>query len=1086
MASVNPQDDDISSEVSFEILDETVKAQTGDESGPMGSSMGSVERMHGQLLALLMQSVPNEIRAGKTAALVQHMIRETVKSTIKPYNMYRVVSARKITLNPVNKKDSGYQSLQSFLQSFAALSASRDVLADARKVYMFRPFNVNYNAGGNTQYLDADEHCYARYDSEAPLHLFKCFGGAREPDEIATVGYVTHEDQTLDDLPPRVLQGKIADKLAVPSLKELMKRVAPFDATAPVEAEEWLHRHGYALHMLSKDDVEYLMKSIKSNVDTILTRLRVGAEAVSKKRVPEAYLWYRKYYDGYRMPDCGWALIMESVMEALSAQSVTSWDKDGTLRDLSESVDREAKKVSGPAAGETEAETETVANVFQLYSNMDKYQQNQKVTVAQFTGKQTYVRKGDVWHKVAGKHVPDHVPSMLRTAAYANAVDALKAQESVAKNANRASLQALLRMFMDRKEVGDRRQDVYKPGALVERGDLSEYVNTFEDAMAAGEPEFTHADNPLFYRVSDPFAGVDVGDNSENPTDEPAYVETIKALTDASGVKLTSEGETWLANNLEFYNSATDVQEELRKSDEKYRATLQALKNSAEWEGATSVKRTELESRIQKMSEAHRTTKMNEFRKRAALLGGALLAVLVSTRSRYLDGVPVLKLTKACSKKQGGSPSVLSQAYDLIGCALIKARMVAEADSKSMHEFGDIILRDKPDMAGAMVTGEVPWTVDTSSPESSVALVDAAEGGSEDVLAAAVPRLAPYAVGDGDEDHGEGDGLVLEMQQDIDSAKIAKIVTQTSDVNKNDAAKSDKPTKFAELVSKLDVDALQSDVITVLKDHGIKDADVFESVLTVASRPSVEDYLRSFVMTLLSRISNKYVAQTTSSSKVYLDRDMRNAIDTVHTDSVAHVLHMVSTSDALQKNLQKIWSEAGAHEGSFGEDVTKWFLAYMLAITNLPPSADKGTAFEVDDMLDVTAKSVGDKAKDAVLDYITTGFVDYVRKTQGDIAALKAKKTEARDLRDAIVRQKYEALDPEVTKTISVMRKQFDFADWKKIVDEFSESPAFGDTTPGEVIEDGDVDEEDGMEDAENEDEVDDDAETGGFVRHDD
>lgn len=157
--------------------------------------MTSPSRLEGHLAGLFSQTVSDE-RTLKQRARTAASLFSTDDAAVPP-GMYKVLSGKRVTLDPLYKNDRSpalaYTSQGAFLSSWEALSKSKDPLAGVRRAALLRPFASTANANSvGSEYLPSDEHCYLRYSGEDALHLFRCFGSANDdvqPDAVNIMGY---------------------------------------------------------------------------------------------------------------------------------------------------------------------------------------------------------------------------------------------------------------------------------------------------------------------------------------------------------------------------------------------------------------------------------------------------------------------------------------------------------------------------------------------------------------------------------------------------------------------------------------------------------------------------------------------------------------------------------------------------------------------------------------------------------------------------------------------------------------------------------------------------------------------------------
>jgi hypothetical protein len=954
-------------------------------------ALGNPERASGHLLALFLQSDGSERAALRRARAVEAMLEARLRTPALPKNLVKVVAGQKVSMNPALSKEKGYTSLAQFVRAYDAWFQSKDALAGARRAQLFKPFLVDLNAK-RLEYLARDEHCFVQYDDD--LHLFRCFGGAVEPDEVAVQGLARLDD--FPDLPPRTapVPARLLPPDARPTVSDLVSG-RPTRATALEDLDAWLRAYGYDPDALAKEDGASLAAVLKANVAAELVRLKAapvpGAKASgAKKEAPRDEHWYEAFVRETRAPDVGRVALLRAAAEQRQhAKPGAGAFKPPALPEA-------------PTPADVPLGDDAPHSTNDLYANVDKYEEHAAVTLSRFDGRPTYVLKQGVWRRTFEPPVVDR-HAAARVAAQV-AAQAAADRDKTARNpdADAATFDAWARLRG--------RLDVYRADGAAW---VAQEAGAIVVAAQEADDTYDEADNPLFYKPIDPF-----GDDAD-----AAPPDSVEPLVDASHLRLTQQGRAWLRDNLEFYNSEQAFRARQRRETDKLAATLQALEQSSEWIAASDAKQREMRERVRRIGDERLSKAAKEFRDKQALVGAALLSLAMSAESpaAWLDGAPELHplCVPDAPKKPKHTPpqGPLEQAQAYLVCAFQRARLLDARDDApaAVREYVDAILRDKPDLKQAK---EAPWK---AAPPPSA-------GDRSPLLALPSPHASAPTAAALLEPCGRDarPNVLSENDARLHTRKRLERPAAPPAPEAPDTARSrTKDSLLGALGDEPPQDVLQR-AKQALQDLQVPGA---------ASLPALTDrhstlsaFVRSEFLSLLCRIARGYKADTTAFRKKYLAPDVQRAVE----DAVASengVLQRFASEDAetFRKHAQRIVD--GAVLRTDGSPVAS-FAALVLAVRNIPA---KDGAYAASAMV---APSGGDDLraeKTALLTHVLQRLAAAVRFAHSDIDALRTTKVDAREKRDAGVRARYESMDPDLKQTIGLLRKM-NFKDWKEFV----------------------------------------------------
>jgi hypothetical protein len=978
-------------------------------------AIGNPDRSTGYLLALFLQSDGDQSIAQRHVQLVSSML-EPHRTLAPPKNQFRVLAGARVTLNPALSDEKGFTSLGSFLQSYDTYYRSKDGLASARRAQLFRPFlSDSVNANRRTEFLSKDEHCFVKYKSDEELHLFRCFGGALEPDEVSPMGYVRLDD--FASLPPRIVQAPVRASIDASSVTDLEK-LHPTAATSLEDIDAWLREYGYDPDALVKSDYARLNDLLKANVTSEIIRVKNRAPKPTKTpSKPYEPGWYETYAQETRSPDVGRVALLQTAAECRK-QNVP--ESKGRVPEAPPAVEESA-------AAADEGDADGPHNTQELYANLDNYKENAVVTLRRFDGRPTYVLKQGVWRRTfqlpaLDKHAAQRVASSV----------AVRATEDRAKKWRDPSSDAAVFAAWARLRG---RLDVYAASESL--------VTYWSDVVVSTQADDTYdsADNPMFYHAIDPF--------SAGPS-QPKEKNAIDRIVEATHLRLTQKGRTWLSDNAEFYNSEQGYRASHDRETQKLAATLRALEQTAEWSAASDAKQREMRERVRRIGEERVSQASAEFQKKQALVCAALLSLLLAAPAAggdLLDGAPELHpLCVPPESKKSKKSTVLEQAQAYVVCSLQRARLLDPSSgdvADAVRDYVATILRDKPDMQPSTVA---PWIVQSAEPHEKARMLATT---SAHVTAADVaPVLEPCA-----------DRSPARARDAEDPTLRLTTTRKPVPLLEAPAAHDTKAPRgpSSSLASALAVGDVLQRAKRALLELQVPGAATLEAL---TERETVlATFVRTELLGTLSRIAQRYKAETTAFQKKFLAPDLQRAVEQALTsDTDVLRLFAAKDSDTFRKHVQSIVNAAVDDSKS---SVVALFAAIVLAVCNIP-GAD--VAYPPKTMVAAAPLPESDRDKKAaLLTYVMRQLTNFVRYAQSDVEALKTTKVDARVKRDADLIARYESLDPEMKQTIGIFRRM-NFRDWKDFV-----KGQDGDLEEGNAIqkESGNAEEEEGNEDEE-------------------
>lgn len=950
------------------------------------------DRSSGHLLALFMQSDGDEPTAMRHARLAASMLEP--RAPPLPDNVFKVVGGQRVTLNPALSKDKGYSSLSHFLQSYDTLYRSKDALAASRRAQLFQPFLTDLNVR-RSEYLVRDEHCYVQYRSDDELHLFRCFGGTYEPDEVSVLGLV-HFDE-FHALPPRTapVPARLAPASSRGAVSDLSKS-HPTRATAVEGIDAWLREFGYDPDALTKEDYAALTALLKANVASAAIAIKERSSSTNptkKKKTRPGEDWYETYVRETRSPDVGRVALLKSVAECREAAEVNP-----------SPVKQQQIPEPPPAPQDADADDKDGGphSTYDLYANIDQYEENATVTLRRFDGRPTYTLKRGVWCRTFSLPIVDK--HALQRVALSAGLQAVAERDNKGRRDPRADAAA----FSAWSRLQGR-MDVYR----VSPTQSWMAQESLDVSVSAAEETYDAADNPLFYKPLDPY------------TDSaPPEASAVDQLVEASHLRLTEKGRTWLGDNLEFYNSEQTFKAQQQQEADKLAATLRALEQSAEWAAASDAKQRDMRDRVRRIGDERLSKAAAEFRSKQALAGAALLSVLLAAAAaapEYLEGTPELHPLCVPPAEPRKGASVLEQAQAYVVCALQRARLLGGADAASaVRDYAVTILRDKPDLAPSETPMWKAHAEEEPSKRKSAALLGLASAHVSAARAGAV--LEPSGRDARPSVRAEED---LQLRSGGGGAR--KHVHRVSDVSTG-PTEDEQGSLLRAVGAESPQDILQR-AKRALLDLQVPAAG---SLQTLTERhATLSTFLRSEFLGLLGRVAHGYKAETTVFRKRYLAPEVQRAVeDTLASENGVLQPFATRESETFRKHVQRILD--AMPPASSAESAVTLFSAAVLAVCNIPPGKD--AAFPPKAMVAQTVLSDADRAKKAaLLTHVMQHLVAFVRASHSDIDALRSSKVEAREKRDANLRAKYESLDPEMKQTIGVFRK-LNFKDWKDFV----------------------------------------------------
>lgn len=1057
----------------FKILNETVLIE-----------IPNIERAQGHLLSLFSQSESDERksikRARSASLLVDGLATQASGMMVMPKNTFKLLLGKRVTFDPVFVRDAGYVSLASFVKSYETLRLAKNTLASSRKAQLFRPFLTDYNEG-HVKYLPRDEHCYVRYSkTDSEIHLFRCFGGETEPDEVAVIDTISIN--TFPDVAPSivVLPQDSGKPLSVPELH----KAYPTNATSLEDLEKWLDSFGYVSTTLSKDDHSFLKQLLEDNVKAV----SISAQKPTKKQnsitSPKSSVkWYGDYVSDTKAPDMGQMHILSKIGEQLH----TLQNPKTTVSSLQAALEKLTKT---PKPQDAITIDEHVHNVLDLYANMSKFDDNASVALSRFDGVHRYSLQRGVWRRML--IIPQVDLNAKQRLTLENALDAAKDREHVSSSVG-PEIQALRSW-----STLEGRLDIYKASKQ-----QSVYVPSTKFII---EESFDNADNPLFYKAVDPYS-LNGKVSLEDPKQtDLAPVDIFKDITQgiqtATSISLTFTGEQWMSANLEFYNSASTFRVQLKKEVDKLAATVQALENSPEWGSASQQKQQELRNKIKSVGDDRNAKLVSEFNERSMIIGASLFSMLMASASDLLDGTP--ELNPLCvPPDMGQGLSVLGQAQSYVMCSLAKARLIPspKAAFEAVQSYTKNILHDKQPLSARLQSVlTAPWkTAQTTLehklrpdpiqaatpdiPKSQVAFILLGRALTKSSKHEASPSVDPFSIG-----HLHIESPEPVKHEKSGNEKLPEILRSFVKADITPKALSDAAIELTDRVSRR------------LLEMGIPAAASYRELMRQVSSVSLNSFVRSTLMPYLSRVGYSYCADSTARSKKYLDRNMQHAIEDLHVTECNILGEIERVGEQIGKTLRENHIEvmkAGRGNINTKDGAVALMSAIFLSILNMPSSK----LYSVKSMLstdDTDPSPAMRKIKSAVATYLMVHFMACVRLENYDIDNLKKSKMDARTQRDKKFLEQYDTLDDEFKQTIQIFKKM-NFKEWKDLIPIGTEDKGMDDIDDTVItgIDSPDADSylqekeqvqdelDEGHEDAENDDEVEDDATTDGFVRDD-
>lgn len=685
-------------------------------------------------------------------------------------------------------------------------------------------------------------------------------------------------------------------------------------------------------------------------------------------------------------------------------------------------------------------------NILNLYSNKADYADKSTMIITRYDGDREYVLEGDVWHRK--QDIPVIDTQAKRRVGLESAL--VVAEQNVSQ-----TIQSDLHVFQEWQRLFGNVQ-VYQPtpGSSGSRMDFIPF--------ASQDDVYVSADNPLYYKALDPYSSISKLSNTFALRDEEVLF--IKGIQEATHIQLTAEGETWMAENIEFYNSQVSFDTQLKRETEKLDATLRALEQSSEWMAASPSKQQELRQRIQKVGNERNAKRVHAFKTRNAVIASALFALLLASDSEYIDGTP--ELSALCGTNLGNNLTILQQALEYVVCAVQKTRIITEEKAEVM-DLCQLVLQDKTDLAKKITSVvSIPWRIAVKAPYKAAKVKANAQPPTQPVQLLVLQPLLRDTLQE----------RIVSSVSENDTVPSLQILTRRLDFPSQILKHEHKVLNPPIIQQLTQVEPGFSDRIARrLGELDIPGAAVYSTIQNNSPTAVLESFVRTYMMTFLSRAAHGYRAATTAAEKKYLGRNQQHSVEEAHVAQC----RVMSEVDGLDRTRFQEVMAACLGNTNTKEDVKNLMSAILSAVLNFPQA---GRPYSVTEM--VSPSPVARRANIAIATYFMMELVGFVKSELADLESLTKSKDAARKVRDSKLLAQMESMDPELQNTIQTFRKM-NFKDWKGLIPEDIEAEEeVEEKEPAKAVAQ-ERENEEGMEEVENDDEVEDDAVTDGFVRDD-